>query len=95
MHVFIINRYFDSDDLEDKLHNKTKATNSRKFNDDLEYQPAPGSPGYQAEETEVANDDDDDDDDDDPLEQFMRANNDQAKKDLESIGKKKEKNQEK
>ncbi|CAF3600862.1 unnamed protein product [Rotaria sordida] len=84
--------YFDSDDLNDESHNKTKTTNTKKLNDDLDYQPAPGSPSYQAEQKE---DDHDDDEEEDPLEQFMKANNNQAKKDLESIGKKKEQKQEK
>ncbi|CAF3561377.1 unnamed protein product [Rotaria sp. Silwood1] len=84
--------YFDSDDLDVESYNKTKTTNNRKLNDDLDYQPAPGSPSYQAESKDEENDDDDEED---PLEQFMKTNNNQAKKDLESIGKKKEKKQEK
>ncbi|CAF4371280.1 unnamed protein product [Rotaria sp. Silwood2] len=85
--------YFDSDDLDDETYNKTKTTNNRKLNDDLDYQPAPGSPSYQAEQKDE--EDDDEDEDEDPLEQFMKTNNNQAKRDLESIGKKKEKKQEK
>ena len=61
------------------------------MDDDLDYQPAPGSPSYQAQQKE----DEDEDDEEDPLEQFMKANNDQTKKDLEVIGKKKDKKQEK
>ena len=57
----------------------------------MDYQPAPGSPSYQADKKE----EEDDDDEEDPLEAFMKANNSQAKKDLEGIGKKKEKKQEK
>mgnify|MGYP006904170628 FL=1 len=82
--------YFDSEDYDDAPAAKPK---TRKFDDDLDYQPAPGSPSYKAEEK--AAEDDDEDDEDDPLEQFMKANNDQAKKDLESIGKKKDTKQEK
>ena len=79
----VIIRYFESDDLD---NDKSKAIKNRKVDDDLDYLPAPGSPSYQAEQKE-----EDEDDDDDPLEQFMKANNNQAKKDLEGIGKKKEK----
>lgn len=60
--------------------------------DDLDYLPAPGSPSYQAQKKD---EEEDEDDEDDPLEQFMKANNNQAKKDLECVGKKKEKKQEK
>lgn len=88
--------YFDSDDFDNGPPNKNKLSNNRQLDDDLDYQPAPGSPSYQAQnKSNAANDDDDDDDEDDPLEQFMKANNSQAKKDLESIGKKKDKKQEK
>jgi hypothetical protein len=87
--IYFVNRYFDSDD--DESYNKTKATKNKKFDDDdLDYQPAPGSPSYQAQQK-----DDEEDDEEDPLEQFMKANNNQAKKDLELMGKKKEKKQEK
>jgi hypothetical protein len=57
----------------------------------LDYQPAPGSPSYQADKKE----EEAEEDEEDPLEQFMKSNNSQAKKDLETIGKKKEKKQEK
>ncbi|CAF3757456.1 unnamed protein product [Rotaria socialis] len=83
--------YFESDDLDDESHRKTKAAAAKKLNDDLDYLPAPGSPSYQAEQKE----EEEDDEEDDPLEQFMKANNNQAKKDLEAVGKKKEKKQEK
>ncbi|UJR37349.1 hypothetical protein I4U23_030057 [Adineta vaga] len=85
--------YFDNDDVDDIAYKKSKESNNKKHNDDLDYQPAPGSPSYKAEQND--DDDDDDDDDEDPLEQFMKANNSQAKKDLEAVGKKKEKKQEK
>ncbi|CAF1575626.1 unnamed protein product [Adineta ricciae] len=84
--------YFDSDDADDNAHSKAKASASKKYDDDLDYQPAPGSPSYKAPQKD---DDEDDDEEDDPLEQFMKANNNQAKKDLEAMGKKKEKKQEK
>lgn len=64
---------------------------NRKVADDLDYQPAPGSPSYQA--TKNAEDEEEEEDEDDPLEQFMKANNNQAKKDLDNMGKKKEKQQ--
>lgn len=92
-------RYFDSDDFDDGPPSRNKLPTNRPMDDDLDYQPAPGSPSYQApNKANAANnddDDDDDDDEDDPLEQFMKANNSQAKKDLESMGKKKDKKQEK
>lgn len=59
----------------------------------MDYQPAPGSPSYQAQQK--PEEEEDDDEEEDPLEQFMKANNNQAKKDLEMIGKKTEKKQEK
>ena len=82
-------RYFDDDDADEAQKIKAQLLKAQKANDDLAYQPAPGSPSYKAEEKD--DDDNDDDDDDDPLEQFMKANNTQAKKDLEVMGKKKEK----
>ncbi|CAF0883783.1 unnamed protein product [Adineta steineri] len=84
--------YFEADDLDDVAYNKAKAAKNQKMDDDLDYLPAPGSPSYKPEQKD---DDDDDDEDEDPLEQFMKANNNQAKKDLDAIGKKKEKKQEK
>jgi hypothetical protein len=93
IYIFIINSYFDSDDLDDESHKKKKTINNSKPNDDLDYQPAPGSPSYQAQQKEE--DEEEEEEDEDPLEQFMKANNNQAKQDLESIGKKKEKKQEK
>ncbi len=89
--VYFISSYFDSDDLDDDPHRKSKLINKKKLDDDLDYQPAPGSPSYKAEEKE----EEEEEDDEDPLEQFMKANNNQAKKDLEVMGKKKEKKQEK
>lgn len=80
------NSYFDSDDDEDQ-------SKKSKVHDDLDYQPAPGSPSYRANKKK--DDDDDDEDEDDPLEQFMRENNSQAKKDLENMGRKKDKKTEK
>ncbi|CAF3734679.1 unnamed protein product [Adineta steineri] len=85
--------YFEADDLDDVAYNKAKAAKNQKMDDDLDYLPAPGSPSYKPEQKD--DDDDDDDEDEDPLEQFMKANNNQAKKDLDAIGKKKEKKQEK
>ena len=85
-------RYFDDDDADDAQKIKAQLLKAQKANDDLAYQPAPGSPSYKPDEKDDDDgDDDDDDDDDDPLEQFMKANNTQAKKDLEVMGKKKEK----
>ncbi|CAF1162373.1 unnamed protein product [Didymodactylos carnosus] len=62
--------------------------------DDLPYQPGPGSPGYK----QVESDDDDngnanqnEDEEDDPLDQFMSSIESEAKRDLQSIGKKKDK----
>jgi hypothetical protein len=88
-------RYFESDDLDDAAPNKGKPSRSRPTDDDMDYLPAPGSPSYQASKNASNKDDDEDEDDEDPLEQFMKANNNQAKKDLESVGKKKEKKQDK
>ena len=92
--VFFVCSYFDSDDLDDDpSHRNSKTANKKKIDDDLDYQPAPGSPSYQANKKDE--DDDDDEEEDDPLEQFMKANNNQAKKDLEMMGKKKAKKEEK
>ncbi len=88
--VYFVCSYFDSDDLDDNRNSKT--ANKKKVDDDLDYQPAPGSPSYQANKKD---EEEDDDEEEDPLEQFMKANNNQAKKDLEMIGKKKEKKEEK
>ena len=83
-----MNSYFDSDEFDEQFSNKSKINNKKKTDDDdLDYQPAPGSPSYQAQKKE---EEEDDDEDEDPLEQFMKTNNNQAKKDLEAIGKKKE-----
>ncbi len=89
--VYFICSYFDSDDLDDDPYRKAKIANKKKLDDDLDYQPAPGSPSYQADKKE----EEAEEDEEDPLEQFMKSNNSQAKKDLETIGKKKEKKQEK
>ncbi len=88
IYLLINNRYFDGDDFDDGKSNKTKTTTNKKLDDDLDYQPAPGSPSYKAEDK---GNEDDDEEEEDPLEQFMKTNNNQAKKDLEAIGKKKEK----
>jgi hypothetical protein len=81
--------------LEDSAYNKNRAAN-KKPSDDLDYQPAPGSPSYQAKgKDEEEEEEEEEEDEEDPLEQFMKANNNQAKKDLEAVGKKKEKKQEK
>ena len=90
--AFSLFSYFDSDDFDDNFSKNSKANNPKKIDDDLDYQPAPGSPSYQAGKKD---DEEDDDEDEDPLEQFMKANNNQAKQDLEAVGKKKDKKQEK
>lgn len=90
--IFSLFSYFDSDDLDDNFSKNSKSNNRKKIDDDLDYQPAPGSPSYQAGKKD---EEEDDDDEEDPLEQFMKANNNQAKKDLDAMGKKKDKKQEK
>lgn len=87
--------YFESDDFDEKFSKNSKSINRKKpddDDDDLDYQPAPGSPSYQAGKKD---EEEEEEDEDDPLEQFMKANNNQAKQDLESVGKKKDKKQEK
>ena len=92
---FDSHRYFEADDLDDAASSKGKSSKTRPVEDDLDYIPAPGSPSYEASKNASKKDDDEDDDDEDPLEQFMKANNNQAKKDLEAVGKKKEKKEDK